>query len=212
MQYYSPSRNAFILNAQIWPDAEPVDDARYQVIYAEMLAGRVLTSDENGAPITVEVPPPDPEAIPLSTVYATRFNQLNSDYDTVVQYLKASYPMAETITWTTQLSEAKIVLAWLAEDPLRVVADFPREEAPFLYDLSASRTVEGITGGLEHLANRVMENNALFSPALAAMTARRHAAEKNLQNALEAVDRTALNAVTWSFDFNGPVVDDEPAP
>jgi hypothetical protein len=199
MMYYSPSRNAFINDGTIWADVVAVPEEDYQRILSELQAGRILTSDESGNPITIEPPIAEPVIVPLKTVFDLRVQKLNEDYDFAVDYIKSGYPLAETITWPVQVVDARMVKSWLAEDQSRVVADFPRELAPFLYDLAMSRIAKGLESDLLDLTNRVLHNDSQFSPAMALFTAERHAAEKRLVAAYTANDRAALEAVTWSF-------------
>ncbi|MOA45842.1 hypothetical protein D3C78_1682830 [compost metagenome] len=83
----------------------------------------------------------------------------------------------------------------------------PVDVAPFLYDLNASRVALGYPSDLEHLTQRVIENNALFTPALTHATAIRHVSEKALKDAVELNDIEALNAVTWSFPWPPVVIE-----
>lgn len=199
MMYYSPSRNAFINDGSIWADVVAVPDEDYQRLLAELESGRILSSNEQGYPITIDAPVAEPIIIPLKVLFELRVQKLNEDYDFAVDYIKSGYPLAETITWPVQVVDARVVKAWLAEDATRVVTDFPRELAPFLYDLAQGRIAKGLESDLLDLANRVLHNDSQFSPAMALFTAERHAAEKRLIAAYTVEDRAALEAVTWSF-------------
>ncbi len=200
MMYYSPSRNAFINDGSIWLDVVPVPDADYNAIMAQLETGtKVLQPGDDGYPVLVDAPIAEPVVLPLNILLQTRIHQLSEEYESAVNFIKSGYPLAETITWPVQIAEARVVINWMAADPARVIADFPRSEAPFLYDLAQSRQIKGLESDLLDLANRVIHNDSQFSPAMALFTAERHAAEKRLLMAYELEDRAALEAVTWSF-------------
>lgn len=120
-----------------------------------------------------------------------RLAQLGADYEAAITSLRADYPASETLTWNLQLTEARAYQAWL---------DGGKEGAapaiPFLSALSAGRDAAGVGDGLEDLVSRVIANDALYTPAVAKLTALRHAADLEVQT---APNTEALAAVTWSF-------------
>jgi len=196
MMYFSPSRNAFI-GTLIWDDARPVDDQTYQAVMAQLTNGKALSHTAEGDPLVVNDPTYVPS--PLKDLLALRVEYLNFQYEYAVYCIKSSYPLAETITWPVQIEDARVILAWLAEDPSRDISTFPRELAPFLYNLAMDRQARGLESDLLDLANRVIDNDSRFSPAMARLTAIRHVAEKELIAAHALNDREALEQVTWSF-------------
>lgn len=200
--YFSPSRLVFNKDNKIWVDAVEVTEERFEELRQEMMEGRILEAGVGNAPSTRAPETPFPVAS-IQSVYQNILAVMNNDYEIMVAYLKQTYPLSEVITWSIQRDESVKLMAWLAEDTSRTVEDFPRALAPFIYDLAAQRTVEGISGGIFSLAERVLTNDAIFSPALATITARRHGAEKQMLAAVAADDRVALKAVTWSFSLQG---------
>lgn len=125
------------------------------------------------------------------SIRAARLAALNEEYTGAMAALRASYPEPETLTWSLQLTEAKAFKAW---------ADGGRQgdkpETPFLSALSAGRDAAGVGDGFEDLVARVLKNDAIYTPAVAKLTALRHAAEIEIQT---APNLEALAAVTWSF-------------
>lgn len=198
MYYFSPSRLVFNKSFKIWSDGVMISDERYEEIRQELLAGRTLTVAIGGYPVTIP-PAIAPIEKDIVLLYRERLSLMNNDYEVAVAYLKQSYPLSEAITWPVQRDEAKATLAWVEANPETSIDEFPRELAPFIYDLYVSRRAEGIEGGLVDLAQRVLINDSMFSPALAKVTAHRHAVEKKMIAAVNDNDHAALRDITWRF-------------
>lgn len=200
MYYFSPSEKVFNEGASIWEDGIPVTEELYKTLMTDLNKGHSIGVDENGMPFSI---PPD-QPLPEKTIqeqFKYMLDKLNGDYERAVQYLKSTYPLSEAITWPVQINEAKIVLKWLEDNPTLTVNDFPAELAPFLYSLSASRVALGYPSDLEHLATRVIQNDALFTPALSHVTAIRHMTERMMLDAVAAEDSVALKSITWTFPW-----------
>lgn len=140
-------------------------------------------------------------SILINTRFEEKLARLNKDYECAVTYLKSTYPPSEVNTWAIQITEARAIFKWLEENPTLTIDDMPSTVAPFLVTLSASRLALGYPNGLAHLAQRVIENDSLFTPALSQVTAIRHASERQILLAVAAEDMTSLEAVTWSFPW-----------
>lgn len=140
-------------------------------------------------------------SILINARFEEKLTLLNKDYECAVTYLKSTYPPSEVNTWAIQITEARAIFKWLEENPTLTIDDMPSTVAPFLVTLSASRLALGYPNGLAHLAQRVIENNSLFTPALSQVTAIRHATERQMLLAVADEDLAALNAVTWSFPW-----------
>lgn len=141
----------------------------------------------------------------LVTAVNNRFKErlalLNNDYERAVAYLKSTYPSSEVSTWAIQITEARAIFKWLEDNPTLTIDDMPATVAPFLVTLSASRLALGYPNDLAHLAQRVIENDSLFTPALSQVTAIRHATERQMLLAVAAEDMETLDAVTWTFPW-----------
>ncbi|MNP89148.1 hypothetical protein D3C85_15510 [compost metagenome] len=206
MYYFSPVDLAFNYGASIWEVAIEITDEAHALLMNDLGNGYTLEVDENGFPYSVPPEVPLPQR-PITEVFVELGTALNCDYEAAVKYLRSTYPLSEAITWTTQIEEARAITAWLADNPTLTIGDMPVDVAPFLYDLNASRVALGYPSDLEHLTQRVIENNALFTPALTHATAIRHVSEKALKDAVELNDIEALNAVTWSFPWPPVVIE-----
>ena len=130
----------------------------------------------------------------LETIFSNQMQKLNDEYTAVFSELRSNYPACETETWPTQASEARLFSAWQ-----QAGQQGPAPITPFLTALHNSRTEEGIDETFAELAGRVLANDAVYTPAVAKITAVRHAAERRLEAALAAKDTVAMSAVTWSF-------------
>lgn len=112
---------------------------------------------------------------PLQARRAERLQALNDDYEEAVAGLRARYPDAEASTWGEQLIDARAYAAWQSAgaqgDPPALV---------FLDQLHAQRLALGVTGTLAELVAAVLSNDAEYRPKLAAMTARRQVAERQI--------------------------------
>jgi len=140
-------------------------------------------------------------SILINARFEEKLTLLNKDYECAVTYLKSTYPPSEVNTWAIQITEARAIFKWLEENPTLTIDDMPSTVAPFLVTLSASRLALGYPNGLAHLAQRVIENDSLFTPALSQVTAIRHASERQMLPAVAAEDMASLEAVTWSFPW-----------
>ncbi|MNZ54932.1 hypothetical protein D3C78_728450 [compost metagenome] len=206
MYYFSASAMVFNYGASIWADGVEVSDETYSALMTYLNKGYTLAADENGYPygIPPAVPPPEPT---IQEVFAKRLDLLNNDYERAVEYLKSTYPRSETITWTLQLAEARKIFRWLNENPTLTIDDLPADVAPFLSSLSARRDLEGVPGGLLHLAERVITNDGIFTPALADVTGIRHGIERNMYLAVDADNIAQLEAITWVFPFPPVIIE-----
>lgn len=180
-------------------DAVELSEEVAAALTAELVAGKVLSVDAEGNPIAVEAPQaPSYEEIflskPIAERLAIQLGRLNADYDQAVAVLNSDYPTAETHTWALQVTEAREYQAWI--DGGRV-GDAPT--TPFLAELNEGRVAANVGEGFEDLVSRVLANDAVYSPALAAFTAYRHGIEKQLRTAEVVGDDAAFNAISWTF-------------
>ena len=205
MYYFYPAEKAFNHGASIWPTSVEVTDAAYAQLMIDLDNGYVLEVDENGHPYSVA--PSEPSLKPITDLFQERLARLNNDYEAAVLYLKSTYPPSEVITWPVQIIEARAIFSWLDANPTLTIADMPESIAPFLVTLSASRVALGYPSDLQHLAQRVIENDALFTPALANVTAVRHMTEKEMLTAVDANDSILLMAITWTFPYPPVVIE-----
>lgn len=65
--FFCPTERIFI-DPDLWPhdlpdDIIPISSVRHARILEELSGGRVLETDHQGHPVTVEAPPPSPEAL-----------------------------------------------------------------------------------------------------------------------------------------------------
>jgi hypothetical protein len=118
-------------------------------------------------------------------------DRLNADYTTAVNFIRADYPEAELITWTMQRTEAKAYLAWENAGSKGTPPD-----TPFLVQLNAERTAMQVGDGMVDLVNRIINNDAFYTPAMAKLTAMRHGFEKQL-NAFTTLEQVA--SIDWVF-------------
>lgn len=194
--YFSASNLAFINRSGHWSDSVPVSDELHNTIMSELESGRVLSAVD-GQPVTV---PRDPEPeLPIEQLVSNTIYRLNGDYEQAVSKLRGTYPLAETTTWPVQSAEAKVYDAWRVAGSIGTPP-----ETPFLTDLTAARTAQGVGDGLVDLIDRVIANDAIYSPAISYLTATRHAAEKALLMAKALDNIEEVKAVTWSFSFELP--------
>lgn len=199
MYFFHQDEKVFNYGSSIWPDAVEVSDEVYAQLMTAINNGYTLSVDVTGFPIAIA--PTEPPSISITDRFKERLSVLNGDYENAVTYLKSTYPPSEVDTWTIQITEARAISKWLEENPTLTIDDMPDTVAPFLISLSTSRIVLGYPNGLDHLVQRVIENNALFTPALSQVTALRHATERQMLLAIAADDLAAMNAVTWSFPW-----------
>jgi hypothetical protein len=198
--YFSAIELAFISRPDVWPDSIVVSDEIHNTIMTELANGRVLSADGNGYPVTVEHPP-EPE-LPIEQLVSNTIYKLNGDYEAAVTKLRGNYPAGEITTWPVQIAEAKLYNTW------RLAGSTPPSpDTPFLIDLSSARTAEGVGDGLIDLIDRVLANDAIYSPAISHLTAVRHAAERDLLMAKAIGTVDDVKAVTWNFSMELP---DEP--
>lgn len=195
--YFSASRLG-LFNMPVG-DAVELSEEVAAALSAELAVGKVLSADADGNPIAIEPPyVPTPEedllAMPIDQRLTVRMGRLNADYDQATGVLSTDYPEAETKTWTLQVTEARSYQAWI--DGGRVGT---APTTPFLTELNEGRVAAGVGDGFEDLVTRVLYNDSIYSPAIAAFTAYRHGIEKQLRAAAEALDDATFNAITWTF-------------
>lgn len=195
--YFSASELAFINRPDHWPDSIAVTDAVHNQIMSELASGRVLAVDGEGQPITNEQPA-EPE-LPIEQLVSNTIYKLNGDYEAAVAVLRGNYPSAEITTWPVQIAEAKLYDEWRTAGSTGTAP-----ATPFLTDLSDARTAKGVGDGLIDLIDRVLANDAIYSPAISYLTAVRHAAEKDLLMAQSIGTIADVKAVTWDFTFPVP--------
>lgn len=196
--FFSPSRKG-LFNQPVGEDSVELTEEVASALMLELSAGKLLDVDVDGNPVAVLAPvQPTPEeqllALPIAERMVAQLARLNQDYDAATAILNIDYPDSETRTWTLQVTEARAYKAWI--DAGRV-GDAP--ECPFLIDLNDGRVAAGVGDGFEDLVTRVLHNNSIYSPALAAFTAYRHGVEKQLRTAAALGDDEAFNAITWNF-------------
>jgi hypothetical protein len=192
--FFSAENKSFI-GSPIWPDCVEVSDVTAAEIMELVGKGYSLEADAAGLPVAIS--PGDLPAPDIRDRFDERLDTLNSDYEVAFSMLRDTYPLSETTTWTIQSDEAVAFDAWrtagrIGSPPL----------TPLLTDLTAARGALGVGAGLEDLVNRVLNNTNIYIPAVAILTAKRHAAEQSLTIARMQNDFTALNAVTWEFSFS----------
>lgn len=195
--YFSAAKLAFINLPTIWPDVIEVSDALHNQIMDEVSSGAVLSVDENGLPVTIPKPP-EPE-LSLEQLVSNTCFKLNTEYEEAVDKLRDTYPFAETTTWPVQIAEAKTYDAWR-----NAGSEGTAPLTPFLSDLTAARTAQGVGNGLVDLIDRVLANDSIYSPAIAYLTATRHATEKALLMAKSLGNIETVKTITWSFAFELP--------
>lgn len=195
--YFSATELAFINRPDHWPDSIVVTDEVHNQIMSELALGRVLAVDGTGHPTTLEHPP-EPE-LSIEQLVSNTIYKLNGEYEAAVTKLRGNYPAGEITTWPVQIAEAKLYNAW------RLAGSTPpNPDTPFLTDLSAARTDQGVGDGLVDLIDRVLANDAIYSPAISHLTAVRHAAERGLLMAKAIGTIEDVKAVTWDFTMTMP--------
>lgn len=187
--FFSIAKVAFI-NVAAWSDCVKVDAAVYEDIMAKVSAGtHTLGADEQG-PIAVPVVA---TVLTAEQVLQIRLNNLNNEYETATGLLRSGYPLSESISWGDQVRESKELLA---ADP-----EGAQPETPFIDALFSARA-DGIDETKISLAERIVYLHGQITPPFAALTGKRHVAERALNEALtEANPVDAINAVTWNFSF-----------
>lgn len=153
-----------------------------------------ISSNADGYPVLLSRLPPGPAT--KEDVFKMRVTFLNSQYEAAVAALRDTYPQAETSTWPVQIDEAKRYRRW---ESAGSTGDAP--STPFLTDLTAARDARGVGAGLADLVARILNNDAIYSPAMATLTAIRHKAEQDLYIAFQAGEISDLREVTWSFQL-----------
>lgn len=192
--YFSASRLGFF-DQSLGSDFVEVSKDDHNRIMKKLSEGYTLGADEDGNPIAI-APPEVPEPS-LEDLFKERLASLNADYEQAGSLIRGTYPITETSTWPVQLSEAKLYDVWRKAGKTGTAP-----ETPFLTDLTTRRTAYSVGTGLEDLVDRILTNDALYSPAIAEVTAARHAAEQALGVAYAAEDTAALKAVTWNLVQN----------
>lgn len=191
--YFSAENNAFI-GSPIWPDCVEVSDVTASEIMELVGQGYSLEADENGQPVAV--PPANPIPVDIGAVFTKRLESLNSDYEHAFNLLRDTYPFSETTTWPIQSNEATAYAAWRTAGRIG-----SPPETPLLTDLTVARDAVGVGAGLEDLVDRVLNNTGIYIPAVAVLTAKRHAAEQSLTIAKMQNDLALLKSITWEFSF-----------
>lgn len=196
--YFSPSRKG-LFNIPVGDDCILLSEETANTLLAAMAEGKLLDADNEGNPITVDAPrvPTQEEqylALPIAERLTVQLGKLNRDYDEVVAMLSRDYPTSEIQTWTIQVTEARAYKQWA--DAGRS-GDAPA--TPFLTQLNAGRVEAGVGEGFDDLVDRILANDAVYSPVIAGYTAYRHGIEKQLTEAAYLEDEDGFNAITWVF-------------
>lgn len=162
--------------------------------YADKVSGKYLFGTDGTAPEnSVLVPAPnsihdiwDGEhwSTPVDVLVTDAKARLNDDFDRAMAGLHTGWPDYETQTWTVQAEEAK---QWTA------APDDAKPSVPFLAALHAQREAMGWVGTLGDLVDSVMKNTIAYTAATATLIARRHVAERAIDEAEDP------SSVTWSF-------------
>lgn len=190
--YFSAINVAFI-NSPIWDDCVEVSDEVHNEIIVKLQEGYILAVGPGGGPIVLD--PIPHEELSINQLFAFKINDLNEAYEQSFSILHETYPFSETTTWPVQVTEAYAYDAWRTNGAVS-----PAPQTPFLTDLSLQRDLRDVGAGLEDLVDRVLNNNAIFSPAVAALTAIRHKAEKDMTIAKLSNDYASLRDYTYTFD------------
>lgn len=164
--------------------------------YADKDSGKYLLATDGPAPENgVLVPIPDNASdiwdgerwvTPVYLSKQAAKTNLNDDFNEAMATLHEGWPDYEVQTWTVQAEEAK---SWLS------VPEDNKPEIPFLTNLHEQRKSLGWEGSLEDLVNRVMQNTIAYTAATASLIARRHVAEKQIEDAEDP------STVTWDFSL-----------
>lgn len=195
--YFDPHSKEFY-NTRISQDCVQLSSERFQTLLAARRQGKIIIVDvDTGEVIATDPPPVEIPPESLEMVFHRRMNDLGSEYEVAFSAIRSTYPAAESTTWDRQATEAELYHAWVEGG--RVGTAPP---TPFIDDLNTYRTKYGVGSGKDDLVERILNNSAAFRPAIANITAARHAAEKALNAAFIAQDMTALKAVGWNLLAN----------
>lgn len=175
------SRNFPELQVECFGDPEVYENLR-------AVAPHVLPSKED-----LDAMATDPAAI-IQSLFKTKLEKCNYEYEAAVKLLRGTYPLSETTTWPVQLHEAQGYDEWREAGR---VGDPPH--TPFLIVLSAERDLRNVGSGLEDLVDRVLNNNNLYSAEMGRLTAIRHSCELGMYMLMQGGDYAGLNAFTWSY-------------
>lgn len=189
--FFSPSRLGFFLEP-FGNDSVEVSDDVYHDAMDKLGKNYTLSADSKGQPVLSAPVVPEPT---LEVLFPQLVRTLNANYETAAAKLRGTYPFTETSTWPQQIDQAKAYDTWRKAGRDSAT----RPDIEFLEDLNAQRTAVGVGSGLEDLVERILANNAMYSPAISELTANRHAAEQALTIAYMQKDMTALKAVKWDF-------------
>lgn len=193
--YYSPSRKALFAEP-FGDDSVEISAQLHDALLAKLNQGYTLESGENGQPVAVAPPEPEPVVETVDQVFQNRLATMNHDYEIAGKALRGSYPTTETSTWPQQIDQARAYDLWR-----KAGREGEPPEMEFVNDLSARRTIHQVGNGLDDLVDRILANNTVYSPAIAELTARRHAGEQALRVAQYYQSIEQLKAVTWNFDL-----------
>lgn len=189
--FFSPSRLGFFLDP-FGEDSVEVSNDVYHDAMDKLGKGYTLSADNSGQPVLNAPVVSEPT---LDVLFPQLVRTLNANYETAAAQLRGTYPFTETSTWPQQIDQAKAYDAWRKAGRDSAT----RPDVEFIEDLSNQRTAVGVGEGLDDLVDRILANNAMYSPAISELTATRHAAEQALTIAFMQKDLAALKAVKWDF-------------
>lgn len=189
--FFDPASQEFY-SVKISNDCIQLSSERFQELLAERRLGKEITLDEDtGEVIAIEKEATVPEES-IEILHKQRVMHLNSAYEVAFSKLRNTYPAAESTTWDRQATEAELYQNWLnvggVEPP-----------TPFIDDLNKARAKHGIVETKAELVTRILKNSNQFRPAIAEITAARHAYEKQLDQALIDNDIGAMRAINWNL-------------
>ncbi len=162
-----------------------LSDSDLAVRYIELYGGKQVSIPEP-RPTKNHVPSVEGYWVLPADFKKSFINNLNEDFNRAMVGLHNGWPDYEIQTWTVQAEEAK---SWLS------ASEHNKPEIPFLTNLHEKRKALGWEGTLEDLVNRVMQNTIAYTTATASLIARRHVAEKQIEEAEDP------STVTWDFSL-----------
>ena len=166
-------------------------------LLAEKRKGKKLRYDSGvGKIVAEEQSSPSVKQPALAARYRQRLKQLNTEYEIAINQLTAGYPIGEIQSWDRQEEQARQYDAWLRKGQVGL-----EPPTPFIDILLYGRQQMGVAETKEQLVGKILRNANLFAPAVATLTAIRHGAEKQIEQALVLGNRQMLEAVVWKFSL-----------
>ena len=176
--FYAAALRARYNDSGTWPDdAIGVTEDEFQTYsLSQAPVGKRRGADADGRPCWVDLP-----ETPLADLARSKLAEINRASEAALADLRRQYPQFEIDTWRDQETEAR---AWKADN----TADTPT--------LSGIAEERGIA--LVDLVDRVIANADAYRPQVTAVIGKRQRLEDDLNAALKAGDRAAIEAIEWS--------------